>query len=300
MSNDDGARPVLAIVGPTASGKSALTAMLARRWHIEVVNADAFSMYRLMDIGTAKPDPQMRRAVPHHLIDVLDIEDTSEVASYQSWARTAIDEIRRRGHLPVLIGGSGLYVNAVLDDLRFPGTDPAVREHWEQRLRTHGAEALHAILADVDPAAARLILPTNGRRIVRALEVHSITGEPFPADLAGARPWCDAVRIGLDRSDLDERIEQRVHRMWDQGFVAEVAGLEQRLLQAPTAAKAVGYRQVLDVLAGDGVEATARDRTIAATRKLARRQRSWFRRDRGLRWAQSPEQAFDLAVRLVT
>ena len=290
MSNET--IPVLAIVGPTASGKSALAMRVAARWDVEIVNADAFCVYRGMDIGTAKPSRADRRVVPHHLIDTHEVEDPLDVVWFRDHAREAIMAVRDRGRTPLLVGGSGLYVQAVLDDLRFPGTDPDVRERLENELREVGAEQMHARLAQVDPAAAAVILPTNGRRIVRALEVNEITGEPFTATLAPGGQWTPAVRIGWDPGTdvVDRTIELRVEQMWNRGLVAEVLDLAERLRRARTASRAVGYRQILDALDRGEDPDSAQDQVVVATRRLARRQRSWFRRDTHVRWAESPSQ----------
>ncbi len=240
-----------------------------------------------MDIGTATPSEAERGGVVHHLLDVWDPAHAVTVAEFQAVARAAVAGIRSRGAVPIVVGGSGLYVSAVLDDLRFPGTDPEVRARWESELADVGPERLHARLAELDPAAAEAILPTNGRRIVRALEVIEITGEPFVARLPEPTEVLPAVRVGLDipRDELDARIAQRVDRMWEQGFVDEVRALAaQGLAQTPTASRALGYQQVLALLAGEITEAQARQETIDATRRFARRQQRWFRRDARIIW----------------
>ena len=253
--------PVVAVVGPTAAGKSELAVELARRLDGEVVNADAMQVYRGMDIGTAKLTTPQRRGVPHHLLDVLDVTETATVAEFQQLARAAVDECRARGVVPVLVGGSALYVRAVLDRFEFPGTDPALRERLEGELAAVGGPAMHARLSMVDPAAAASILPTNGRRVVRALEVVELTGGPFSATLPGREyAYDDAVQIGLDvpRDRIDRRIEARVERMWEAGFVDEVRRLEAGLRRGLTAARALGYAQVLAFLAGESSEQEAR------------------------------------------
>jgi len=276
---------VLAVVGPTATGKSELGVTLAERLGGEVVNADSMQLYRGMDIGTAKPGPAERRGLPHHLLDVWDVTERASVAEYQRLARAAIDAVLGRGRLPVLVGGSGLYVRAALDHLDFPGTDPALRARLEAELAAAGPAALHARLSQVDPAAAREILPSNGRRLVRALEVVELTGRPFAAILPAPAPVYDAVQVGLDRSDVDGRVGIRVNRMWAAGFVGEVRALAERgLREGPTASRALGYQQVLAALDGRYDEATARAETVRATRRFVRRQRSWFRRDPRVRW----------------
>jgi tRNA dimethylallyltransferase len=244
-------------------------------------------LYRGMDIGTAKPDLAEREGVPHHVLDIWHVREPASVAEYRRLARAEIDRLRSAGTTPVLVGGSGLYVRAVLDELDFPGTDPAVRARLEEELAAGGAPALHARLADVDPAAAAAVLPSNGRRIVRALEVVELTGGPFRATLPAPRPHYPAVVVGLDRdpAELDDRIAARVDRMWRRGFVDEVAALaDGGLRQGPTASRALGYAQVLAQLAGDLAPDEARERTVSATRRFVRRQRSWFRRDPAVPW----------------
>ncbi|GAA4938978.1 tRNA dimethylallyltransferase [Actinomycetospora succinea] len=288
-------RPIapIALVGPTATGKSDLALdladALARRGSgAEVVNADAMQLYRGMDVGTAKLPPDARRGVPHHLLDVLDVTDTATVAAYQRDARAAVDAIRARGRVPLVVGGSGLYVQAVLDDLEFPGTDPALRARLDAELAAVGPGQMHARLAARDPDAARDILTSNGRRIVRALEVVELTGRPFAASLpVPGAPRHDAVLVGLDRDTavLDERIEVRVDAMLAGGLVDEVAALADRgLRDGVTASRAVGYREVLEHLDGAIDLDEARRRTVVATRRLVRRQRSWFRRDTRVQW----------------
>jgi tRNA dimethylallyltransferase len=282
------ALPIVAVVGPTAVGKSELALDLAERLDGEIVNTDAMQLYRGMDIGTAKLPVAARRGIRHHLLDVLGVAETASVAEFQGWARDAIRDCRGRGMTPVLVGGSALYTRAVLDHFEFPGTDPEVRTRLDAELAEHGASALHDRLASVDPEAARQILSTNGRRVVRALEVIELTGRPFTATLPSleyADP--DAVQVGLDcpRRVVDERIEQRVRTMWDSGLVAEVRGLEARgLREGRTASRALGYQQVLDFLAGDCTEEEAFTATVSGTRKFARRQGAWFGKDPRIRW----------------
>lgn len=277
---------VVAVVGPTAAGKSDLAVALARRLGGDVVNADSMQVYRGMDVGTAKLTERERLGVAHHLLDLWPVTRAVSVAEFQQLARSAIDGIRARGRTPVLVGGSALYVRAVLDDMEFPGTDPTVRAELEQRLAAEGPHALHAELAGVDPTAAALILPTNGRRIVRALEVVRLTGE-FRASLPEPRGVYPSVRIGIDvpRAVLDARIADRVDRMWAAGLVEEVRQLERAgLRDGVTASRALGYRQVLDLLAGRCSEEEARQETVRATRRFARRQDRWFRKDPRIRW----------------
>ncbi len=286
-------QPVVVLVGATASGKTSLAVRLARLLAgegrpAEIVNADSMLVYRGMDIGTAKPDPAERSAVPHHLIDILDVTATASVAEFQQLARDAIADCRRRGVVPVLVGGSALYIRAIVDDFEFPGTDPQLRARLEEELAHLGPEVLHRRLAERDPQAAASILPGNGRRIVRALEVVTLTGGPFRAVLPEPRyALSHVVQIGLDvpRSELDARIADRVRQMWTAGFVDEVRRLERHgLREGRTAARALGYRQVLHHLDGEYDEQQALRLTITQTRRFARRQDAWFRRDRRIRW----------------
>lgn len=288
---------VIAVVGPTAVGKSALAVRLAAALDGEVVSTDSMQAYRGMAIGTAAPTPVEQAGIAHHLIGVIDPNQALTVAEFQRMAREAIDAILRRGRTPVVVGGSGLYVSAVLDDLRFPGTDPDVRQRWDDALAEMGPQALHAVLAERDPRAAEAILPTNGRRIVRALEVGDITGAPFIAHLPDPVAVVPARRIGLSiaRDDLDARIASRVDAMLAAGMVDEVRALAPVLRTAPTASRALGYPQLLDYLDGRTSLDEARQRTIDATRRFARRQERWFRRDRRVTWV--PYDADDLLER---
>ncbi|ONI87189.1 tRNA (adenosine(37)-N6)-dimethylallyltransferase MiaA [Saccharothrix sp. ALI-22-I] len=278
----------LAVVGPTATGKSDLAVRLAAELGGEVVNADAMQLYRGMDIGTAKITEAERQGVPHHLLDVLDVTETASVAAYQREARAVVERLLADGRTPVLVGGSGLYVQAVLDDLVFPGTDEKIRTQLEQELVMFGAETLHGRLAQLDPAAALAILPSNGRRVVRALEVIELTGQPFSATLPKPGPArYGTVVIGLDRevSELDERVDARVARMFESGLVDEVRALEARgLRDGRTASRALGYQQVLAAFDGEYSLEEAVTTTAQATRRFVRKQRSWFRRDQRVTW----------------
>ncbi|MGH3881218.1 MAG: tRNA (adenosine(37)-N6)-dimethylallyltransferase MiaA [Actinophytocola sp.] len=280
-------RPV-AIVGPTATGKSQLGVALAEALGGEVVNADAMQLYRGMDIGTAKVTNEERRGVPHHLLDVLDVTETASVAAYQRDARACVERLLAEDKVPVLVGGSGLYVRAVLDDLDFPGTDPEIRTRLEGELARVGAPTLHARLAERDPLAATAILPTNGRRVVRALEVIELTGRPFSATMPRPGPARhDTVQLGLDLAadELDALVDARVTRMFADGLVDEVRTLERQGLRlGRTASRALGYQQVLDELDADEDMARAAAETARATRRFVRRQRSWFRRDARITW----------------
>ncbi len=278
----------LAIVGPTGTGKSQLALDVAERLGGEIVNADAMQFYRGMDIGTAKLPVAQRRGIPHHQLDVLDVTETATVARYQDAAAADIEAIAARGRVPVLVGGSMLYIQSLLDDWSFPTTDPVVRAKWEQRLAEVGVGSLHAELADRDPAAAASILPTDGRRIVRALEVVELTGQPFAASAPtiGAPRW-DTVIIGIDwdTTILDERLARRTDAMFEGGLVDEVIALLGRgLRDGVTASRALGYAQVLADLDAGGNGDAAREPTFIGTRRHVRRQRSWFRRDHRIHW----------------
>ncbi len=281
---------VLVIVGPTAVGKSSLAVAVAQKLAkvgtaAEIISADSMQAYIGMNIGTATPTTAERGGIEHHLLDVWPVEHALTVVDFQQAARTSIDEVRARGALPIVVGGSGLYVSAILDDLQFPATDAEVRAKFEEQLLLLGPEALHIQLAELDPQAAAAILPTNGRRIVRALEVIELTGEPFIAQLPDPVELYPCLRVGLriDRAELDERIALRVHEMFDAGFIEEVQALP-GLADSLTASRALGYTQVLEYLAGECTLEDAMDTTIAITRKFARRQQRWFARDTRITW----------------
>jgi tRNA dimethylallyltransferase len=276
---------VITVVGPTAAGKSALSIALAHELGAEVVNADSMQLYRGMDIGTAKLTVTEREGVPHHLLDVWPVTMTAAVAEYQTLARIAIDGILARGRVPLLVGGSGLYIRAVLEEFEFPGTDPAVRARLEAELAADGPAPLYERLRGWDPVAAEKILPSNGRRIVRALEVIELTGRPFTASLPAPTPHYASVQIGVDRGvdELDERIARRVDLMWAAGLIDEVRGLE-GIRQGLTAGRALGYQQALAQIDGRLTEEEAKDETVRGTRRFVRRQRSWFRRDPAITW----------------
>lgn len=281
--------PVVTVLGPTASGKSELAVALARRIGGEIVNADSMQLYVGLDIGTAKLPVAERRGIEHHLIDVWPLTKSAAVAEYQQLARSAIAAIRGRGQVPVLVGGSGLYLRATLDRLEFPGESPAIRQRLTAELDASGPGVLHARLAALDPAAGAAILPSNGRRIVRALEVIEITGGPFTARMPGFDSVYPSVQFGLDRPDLDQRVRSRVHRMMEQGLLDEVRRLlPLGLRDSPTAAKALGYQQLLAVLDDDGELRgdldEALEQTVRGTGRFVRRQRSWFRRDHRIQW----------------
>ncbi|MDP9101032.1 MAG: tRNA (adenosine(37)-N6)-dimethylallyltransferase MiaA [Actinomycetota bacterium] len=289
-------RQVVAVVGPTATGKSDLGVALALALGGEVVNADSMQLYRGMDIGTAKLAPAERRGVPHHLLDVWDVTVTATAAGYQQLCRAVLDDVRRRGKVPVVVGGSGLYVRAALDELDFPGTDPDLRAELEAELARVGAPALHARLAALDPAASSRMEPTNGRRVVRALEVVLLTGT-MPGRLTDYLPRYPTRYVGLDRDDLSDRVARRVERMWAGGLVDEVRILADRgLRDGVTARRALGYAQVLAHLDGEYDEATAKERTTVATRRFVRRQRAWFGRDPRITWLPAGEDLLGRAL----
>jgi len=287
------AAPIVAIVGATASGKTSLSldlaeALTGRGGRGEIVNTDAMQLYRGMDVGTAKLPPEERRGIAHHLLDLLDVTQASTVAEFQQLARAEIAGMRAAGTTPVLVGGSALYTRAVVDRFEFPGTDAGVRARLEAELEDVGAEAMHARLAELDPEAAGRILPENGRRIVRALEVIELTGRPFTASLPVmeyADPATIQIGVDIDRPALAARIEQRVDAMFDAGFVDEVARLlDAGLREGRTANMAIGYREVAAFLAGELTLEEARERTVLATRRFARRQDAWFRKDPRIVW----------------
>ena len=276
---------MVAVVGPTGTGKSELGIAIARRLGGEVVNADALQLYRGLDIGTAKVPLEERGGVPHHLLDVLEISEEASVAAFQHHARQMVREITRRGNVPVLVGGSGLYVRAALDAIEFPGTDAGVRAEREEQLRRRGRAALLRELAEVDPESAARV--KDDRRLVRALEVHDLTGRPFASFMPQRRYVAPTVQIGLhmERDVLNGRLAHRVDAMLEQGWLDEVRGLEAAgLWESPTAGKALGYPQLLAVLDGSSTLEEARDRTVAATRRFTKRQRTWFGADPRITW----------------
>ncbi len=296
---------LIVVAGPTGTGKSDLALDLAEMLDAEVVNADSMQLYRGMDIGTAKIPAADRRAIPHHLLDVLDVTETASVASYQSAARAAIEDILRRGRTPILVGGSGLYVSSVIDEIDFPGTDPGVRRRLEAELAEGGPSLLLDRLRAVDPVAAGSIEPGNGRRLVRALEVVEITGRPFTATMPKpGPPRYDACYFCLDRetAELDNRLAARVSSMLAAGLLAEVRALDQAGLRSGlTASRALGYRQMLDVLDGISEQSVAAADTVRATRRFVRRQRSWFGRDpRPIRLDAAAADVVELVLAAVT
>lgn len=296
-----GQLPVIGIVGPTGTGKSDLAIQLAQRLDGEVVNADSMQFYRGMDIGTAKVSPAQRRSVPHHLLDILDVHQEASVARFQQAARECFDEIRSRGRVPLLVGGSGLYVRAALDEIEFPGTDPQVRARLMQELREHGEGPLRRRLQEADPDSAQRV--HDDRRLIRALEVLEVTGRPFTSFMPTRTYHQPAVQIGLDtdRAVLHQRLADRVETMVESGLEAEVAGLLERgLRESPTAGHALGYRQFADVVDGISTREQAIERTVVATRQFARRQLTWFRADPRVHWLEAgADDLPDRAQRLV-
>lgn len=284
----DSATTPVAVIGPTATGKSDLALDLAEELGGEIVNIDAMQQYRGMDIGTAKVPVAQRRGIAHHQLDVLEVTDIATVARYQEAAVADVEDIRSRGSRPIIVGGSMMYVQSLLDEWAFPATDPVVRAKWEAVLERDGVEEVHRVLRAADPEAAASILPTDGRRMVRALEVVELTGQPFAASAPkiGAPRWGTVV-LGVDRDTaaLDKRIAERTRLMFETGLLDEVEGLlALGLREGVTASRAIGYAQALDVLAGDYDVEHARERTFIGTRRYVRRQRSWFRRDERVRW----------------
>jgi len=280
---------LIIICGATATGKSDLAVSLAKEINAEVVNADSMQVYKGMDIGTAKLTSEERGGIAHHLIDVLDIKDEANVAWYQQIAREKIDQILSSGKAVVVVGGTGLYIKAILDDLNFPDTDPAVRQKITDQAEKLGNDVMHERLAKLDPAAALAIPKENIRRVIRALEVIELTGKPFTANLPRqeSSKYPDAKQFGLvlDRGNLDEKIDKRVEDMWAKGFAREVSTLMTKgLEQSGTAKKALGYMQIMNYLNGDSDEAFAKEETKRVTRAYARRQETWFSRDERIKW----------------
>lgn len=290
---------IIAVVGPTASGKSDLALAIAKSAtdHLpgisgaEIISADAMQLYRGMDIGTAKLPESERQGIVHHQLDVVEVEEEASVAAYQKQVRQLIEDIQLRGKLPVLAGGSGLYLRAVLTDLDLPGTDPQIRARLEAELAEKGPGWMHQKLASLDPKAAENIEVNNTRRVVRALEVIEITGQPFTSQLPEPTPWrpCYSFAIDWDRQILDERINRRTRQMFSDGFVEEVRNLAPRLRKGKTASRATGYAQVLRYLDDELSLEEAVEQTALATRQLARKQLKWFRRDPQIHWLPAAE-----------
>ncbi|MFM8999717.1 MAG: tRNA (adenosine(37)-N6)-dimethylallyltransferase MiaA [Actinomycetota bacterium] len=296
--------PLLALVGPTASGKTAVALAIAEALDAEIVSVDSMLLYRGLDIGTAKPTPAERARVPHHLVDIADPGEAFSVQRYQELARVALAGIAARGRRALLVGGSGLYFRAVVDDLEFPATDPDLRAALEAEAEREGQPALYARLAATDPIAASRIEPGNVRRTVRALEVAAVTGRPFSSFGSdwGAYPSERVRAVGVlpDRAAIDRRIEARVRSMVDAGFVDEVRGLLARGgIGRITAGQAIGYADVARHLAGETTIEDAIEATVRRTRALARRQIAWFRRDPRVEWIATPDGAEAVAGELL-
>ena len=280
---------LIVICGATATGKSDLAVMLAQKIGAEIVNADSMQLYTGMDIGTAKLTTAERGGINHHLIDVLDIKDEANVAWYQSMARGVIDQLIGQGKSVVVVGGTGLYIKAILDDLNFPDTSPEVRQKITDEAERVGNEIMHEKLAKLDPAAALAIPKENLRRIIRALEVIELTGKPFTANLprqeSSKYPIAKQFGLVLDRNNLDQKIDQRVENMWEKGFTREVSLLMTKgLEQSTTAKKALGYSQIMNYLNGECSEEFAKEETKRTTKAYARRQETWFNRDDRITW----------------
>lgn len=281
--------PLIVICGPTATGKSDLALEVAEKYDGEIVNADSMQLYKGMDIGTAKLTIAERKGIPHHLLDILTVDQDASVAQYQTLARAAVDEIRSRGKAAIIVGGTGLYIKSIIDEMNFPETDPELRKILEEEAEFLGTAALYSRLQLQDPEAAGAIEPANTRRIIRALEVIAVTGQPYSANLPSdtSLKYPEALHIGLamERSSLAPRIQARVHRMWESGLAAEVDQLiNQGLLQGSTAQRAIGYAQVVAMKKGEITEAQAIEETIVATRQYVRRQETWFKRDARIQW----------------
>jgi tRNA dimethylallyltransferase len=280
---------VIVICGATATGKSDIAIAIAQEIGGEIINADSMQLYRGMDIGTAKLTLQERAGIPHHLLDVLDVSEDSTVAWYQEQARALISEIHSRNKSAIIVGGTGLYIKAILDDLNFPDTNPEIRAALEAQAESFGSDALFERLQELDPAAALAIDRANTRRVIRALEVIEITGQPFTANLprADSSRYPEALQFGLvmERTQLRERIDLRVDRMWQAGFVAEVDGLiTAGILKGVTAQRALGYAQIIRMRGGQMSESEALEETKRASRQYARRQETWFSRDARIKW----------------
>jgi tRNA dimethylallyltransferase len=281
--------PVIIICGPTATGKSDLALEVAGLIDGEIINADSMQLYKGMNIGTAKLSVDERNGIPHHLLDILTVEEDASVAQYQTLARAAVDEIRARNKAAIIVGGTGLYIKSIIDEMNFPETDPELRKKLENEAELLGTAELYSRLRLLDPEAATVIEPANTRRIIRALEVIEVTGQPYSANLPSdtSLRYPEALHIGLamERSSLAPRIEARVHRMWQSGLVSEVDTLiEAGLLRGSTAQRAIGYAQVIAMRNGEISEGQAIEETIVATRQYVRRQETWFKRDPRIQW----------------
>ncbi|MFN6291450.1 MAG: tRNA (adenosine(37)-N6)-dimethylallyltransferase MiaA, partial [Candidatus Nanopelagicaceae bacterium] len=280
---------LIVICGATATGKSDLAVAIAEKLGGQIINADSMQLYKGMDIGTAKLSMEERKAIPHHLIDVLSVREEASVAQYQNDARNLIDQLLEQSIPAIVVGGTGLYIKAILDDLNFPDTDPEVREKIARQADELGIDVMHERLTKLDPAAAAAIPKENVRRVVRALEVIELTGRPYTANLprVGSTKYPDARQFGLvmERETLHERIDLRVEKMWDKGLVREVRDLMgEGLLEGRTAQAALGYAQIIKFAQGEMTEEEAKEETKRATRQYARRQETWFSRDERITW----------------
>jgi tRNA dimethylallyltransferase len=281
--------PLIIICGPTATGKSDLALEVAEKFDGEIINADSMQLYKGMDIGTAKLTLEERRGIPHHLLDILSVSQDASVAAYQELARSAINEIQKRNKAAIVVGGTGLYIKSIVDEMNFPETDPELRAKLESEAELLGTAELYSRLRLLDPEAAAAIEPANTRRIIRALEVIEVTGKPYSANLPSdtSLRFPDALHIGLamERTSLAPRIEARVHRMFDQGLINEVERLiGEGLLEGTTAQRAIGYAQVISLINGQISKEQAIEETIVATRQYVRRQETWFKRDQRIQW----------------
>ena len=295
-------RPAIVIVGPTAVGKTQLSLDVAEEFSSQIINADSMQLYHGMDIGTAKLPVSERRGIKHHMLDVLDVTQTANVADYQRDARKIVQELNESGIGCVVVGGSGLFVQALLEDMQFPGSDPEIRERLTKEAEEIGPEVIYQRLVELDPIAAQNILPGNTRRVIRALEVIELTGQAPVTTLQQLTEVVPSIRIGikLDRAQLDERITKRVDLMWEQGLVDEVRHLETLgIRNGLTASKALGYAQVLQALDGQISMEEAKAQTIQATKRFARRQESWFARDKRIHWLDAAKTSLNDIAQLV-
>ena len=292
---------LIIICGPTATGKSDLAVELARALDGEIINADSMQLYRGMDIGTAKLRLEERKGIPHHLLDILSVDEDASVAAYQKIAREKVDQIRGAGKSAIVVGGTGLYIKSIIDEMNFPDTDPAIRARLESEAEEFGSAALFSKLQELDPEAASKIDSANTRRVIRALEVIEATGQPFSANLPSDTSvlYPDAFHFGLtlDRELLAPRIDARVHRMWESGLVPEVEQLlKLGLREGTTASRAIGYAQATDFLDGQCSRGEAIESTITATRQYVRRQETWFKRDKRILWLGAEQSPFNAIV----
>jgi tRNA dimethylallyltransferase len=295
-------KPAIVIVGPTAVGKTELSLEVAKHFDGEIINADSMQLYQGMNIGTAKLSLKDRKGIKHHMLDVLEVTEAANVADYQRDSRKVVNELDQAGIRSVVVGGSGLFIQGLLEDLQFPGSDPEIRDRLTVEAEKIGADAIYQRLVEIDPEAAANILPGNTRRVIRALEVIELTGAAPVTTLEQLPEVIPSIRIGLkrDRAELDERITKRVEVMWEDGLVDEVRALEKvGLRDGLTASKALGYAQVLEALFGLISLDEAKEKTIQATKRFARRQESWFNRDQKIHWFDASTVTFDEIAQLV-